>query len=136
MIASHSAAPHSQRRARGVSQPVVTRKELAASARAAEPITLPRPNAGLVKRDPHVRENRAVTPAHEELDGIFLARPPEADEIAAGRRLAVKDLFDTAGLTTTYGSILFADHVPTESAEAVRLAEAAGWIDIGKTNLH
>src|SRR4051794_24969449 len=74
--------------------------------------------------------------AYEGLDGIFLARPAEADEVPAGRRLAVKDLFDTAGLVTTYGSILFADHVPARSAEAVRRAEAAGWVDVGKTNLH
>ena len=51
-------------------------------------------------------------------------------------RLAVKDLFDTAGLVTTYGSILFAEHIPAESAEAVRRLEAAGYVDIGKTNLH
>src|SRR3954452_8972467 len=74
--------------------------------------------------------------AYEGLDGIFLARPPEADEVPAGRRLAVKDLFDTAGLVTTYGSILFADHVPATSREAVRRAEAAGWGDGGKTNPH
>ncbi len=66
-------------------------------------------------------------------DGIFLARP-EAQ--AEGIPLAVKDLFDTAGLTTTYGSVLFADHVPTESAEVVRLLEAAGYANVGKTNLH
>src|SRR5213080_3154798 len=69
-------------------------------------------------------------------DGFFLARPPGADEVAEGRRLAVKDLFDTPGLVTTYASILFADHVPSVSAEAVRRAEAAGWVDVGKTNLH
>src|SRR3954467_4099794 len=74
--------------------------------------------------------------AYEGLDGIFLARPAEADEVPAGRRLAVKDLFDTAGLVTTYGSTLFADHVPAARAEAVRRAEAAGWVDVGKTNLH
>src|SRR6478609_8798579 len=39
MTASHSAAPHSQRRARGVSQPVATWKESAASATPAEPTT-------------------------------------------------------------------------------------------------
>ena len=77
-----------------------------------------------------------MTPAHGKLDAIFLARPPGAEEAPAGRRLAVKDLFDTAGLVTTYGSILFAEHVPAESAAAVRLAEAAGWVDVGKTNLH
>src|SRR3954471_19573393 len=74
--------------------------------------------------------------AYEGLDGIFLARPPGADEVPVGQRLAVKDLFDTAGLVTTYGSILFADHVPAASAEAVRRAEAAGYVDVGKTNLH
>src|SRR3954466_10002414 len=74
--------------------------------------------------------------AYEGLDGIFLARPAEADEVPAGRRLAVKDLFDTAGLVTTYGSILFADHVPAVTAEAVRRAEGGDWVDVGKTNLH
>ena len=33
-----------------------------------------------------------------------------------GIRLAVKDLFDTAGVRTTYGSAVFADHVPAETA--------------------
>ena len=50
--------------------------------------------------------------------------------------LAVKDLFDTAGLTTTYGSAIFADHVPSTTAEAVRRLEAAGYANVGKTNLH
>jgi aspartyl-tRNA(Asn)/glutamyl-tRNA(Gln) amidotransferase subunit A len=50
--------------------------------------------------------------------------------------VAVKDLLDTAGLTTTYGSALFADHVPAVSAEAVRLLEGAGYAVVGKTNLH
>ena len=77
-----------------------------------------------------------MTSADRELDGIFLARPAGAENVPAGRRLAVKDLFDTAGLVTTYGSILFADHVPAASAEAVRRTEAAGWVDVGKTNLH
>ena len=68
-----------------------------------------------------------------ELDGIFLARP---ERVAGGVRLAVKDLFDTAGLTTTYGSAIFADHVPEETAAAVRRLEAAGYANVGKTNLH
>src|SRR3954470_11081138 len=66
-------------------------------------------------------------------DGIFLARP---EAPADGKTLAVKDLFDTAGLATTYGSSIFADHVPGETAEAVRLLEAAGYANVGKTNLH
>ena len=54
----------------------------------------------------------------------------------AGRRLAVKDLFDTAGIRTTYGSAVFGDHVPTRSAEAVLRLERAGWTNVGKANLH
>jgi aspartyl-tRNA(Asn)/glutamyl-tRNA(Gln) amidotransferase subunit A len=50
--------------------------------------------------------------------------------------LAVKDLFDTAGLTTTYGSAIFAEHVPERSAEAVLRLEQAGYANVGKTNLH
>jgi aspartyl-tRNA(Asn)/glutamyl-tRNA(Gln) amidotransferase subunit A len=68
-----------------------------------------------------------------ELDGIFLARP---EPVGPGIGVAVKDLFDTAGLTTTYGSVIFAERVPERSAEAVRLLEAAGYANVGKTNLH
>jgi aspartyl-tRNA(Asn)/glutamyl-tRNA(Gln) amidotransferase subunit A len=64
---------------------------------------------------------------------VFLARP---ESIAEGIPLAVKDLFDTAGLRTTYGSILFADHVPERTAEAVARLEAAGYANVGKANLH
>ncbi|MCW2990459.1 MAG: amidase [Solirubrobacterales bacterium] len=53
-----------------------------------------------------------------------------------GVRLAVKDLFDTAGIRTTYGSILFADHVPEASAWAVLALEQAGYAIAGKANLH
>jgi aspartyl-tRNA(Asn)/glutamyl-tRNA(Gln) amidotransferase subunit A len=66
-------------------------------------------------------------------DGIFLARP---EAPADGIRLAVKDLLDTQGLTTTYGSAIFAEHVPAASAESVVRAERAGYADVGKTNLH
>jgi aspartyl-tRNA(Asn)/glutamyl-tRNA(Gln) amidotransferase subunit A len=66
-------------------------------------------------------------------EGIFLARP---DEPPAGTRLAVKDLLDTAGLTTTYGSAAFAGHIPAATAEAVRRLEASGYANVGKTNLH
>ena len=65
--------------------------------------------------------------------GIFLALP---DERPSGIRLAVKDLFDTAGLVTTYGSALFANHVPRRTAPAVALLEEAGYASVGKTNLH
>jgi aspartyl-tRNA(Asn)/glutamyl-tRNA(Gln) amidotransferase subunit A len=65
---------------------------------------------------------------------IFLSQPEPPP--ASGLRLAVKDLFDTAGLETTYGSAIFAGHVPRETAAAVGLLEAAGYANVGKTNLH
>ena len=64
---------------------------------------------------------------------IFLAVPESPEP---GIRLAVKDLFDTAGLETTYGSAIFAGHVPRETASSVRLLERAGYANVGKTNLH
>ncbi|HKI90791.1 MAG TPA: amidase family protein, partial [Gaiellaceae bacterium] len=67
------------------------------------------------------------------LEGIWLARP---ERPAAGVPVAVKDLLDTAGLETTYGSAIFAGHVPARSAEAVTRLEAAGYAVAGKTNLH
>jgi aspartyl-tRNA(Asn)/glutamyl-tRNA(Gln) amidotransferase subunit A len=67
------------------------------------------------------------------VDGIWLACP---DEPGPGEPVAVKDLLDTAGLTTTYGSSLFVQHVPVVSAESVLLLEAAGYSVAGKTNLH
>jgi aspartyl-tRNA(Asn)/glutamyl-tRNA(Gln) amidotransferase subunit A len=64
---------------------------------------------------------------------VFLARP---EQVGEGIRLAVKDLFDTAGLRTTYGSVLFRDHVPGRTAEAVMRLEAAGYANVGKAGLH
>ncbi|MDX6664586.1 MAG: aspartyl-tRNA(Asn)/glutamyl-tRNA(Gln) amidotransferase subunit, partial [Solirubrobacteraceae bacterium] len=66
-------------------------------------------------------------------DGIWIT---PAEPARAGIRLAVKDLFDTAGVRTTYGSAIFSEHVPTTSAEAVVRLEAAGYVSVGKANLH
>ena len=53
-----------------------------------------------------------------------------------GVPFGVKDLFDTAGVRTTYGSPMFSDHVPEQDAETVRRVRAAGAILIGKTQTH
>ena len=53
-----------------------------------------------------------------------------------GRRLLVKDLIDTAGIRTTYGSKIYADHVPARTAPAVERLVAAGAVLVGKANLH
>lgn len=51
----------------------------------------------------------------------------------AGITLAVKDLSDTAGLRTTYGSALFADHIPDEDDSIVERLKRAGALILGKT---
>jgi Asp-tRNA(Asn)/Glu-tRNA(Gln) amidotransferase A subunit family amidase len=53
-----------------------------------------------------------------------------------GKRLLVKDLIDTAGVRTTYGSKIYADHVPRRTASAVERLVAAGAVVVGKANLH
>jgi Asp-tRNA(Asn)/Glu-tRNA(Gln) amidotransferase A subunit family amidase len=50
-----------------------------------------------------------------------------------GLTVGVKDIFDTAGVPTEYGSPIFAGHVPRHNAIAVRRLEAAGAVVLGKT---
>ncbi len=52
-----------------------------------------------------------------------------------GLPVGIKDITPTAGLRTTYGSPLYADHVPDQDAEVVRRIRAAGAVIIGKTNV-
>jgi len=73
-----------------------------------------------------------------------LARAAAADDDLArgaepgllhGLPVAHKDLHDTAGVRTTYGSPLFADHVPDADHIVVERMAAAGAISLGKTNV-
>lgn len=57
------------------------------------------------------------------------ARPLE------GLPVAVKDLEQTAGLRTTFGSTFFAEHVPTQDSVTVARMRAAGAVIFGKTNV-
>ncbi|MEV8631466.1 amidase [Streptosporangium sp. NPDC051023] len=51
-----------------------------------------------------------------------------------GLPVAHKDLTETAGIRTTYGSPLFADNVPLRDSLVVRRMREAGAITVGKTN--
>jgi amidase len=73
-----------------------------------------------------------------------LDRAAAADDAMAGGRavgllhglpVAHKDLADTAGVRTTYGSPLFATNVPTRDALVVQRMRQAGAISLGKTNV-
>jgi aspartyl-tRNA(Asn)/glutamyl-tRNA(Gln) amidotransferase subunit A len=53
-----------------------------------------------------------------------------------GIPVALKDLYATRGVATTYGSPLFAGWVPDFDAAAVERLKRAGAVLVGKTNLH
>jgi aspartyl-tRNA(Asn)/glutamyl-tRNA(Gln) amidotransferase subunit A len=53
-----------------------------------------------------------------------------------GIPLAIKDLFDTAGVHTTAGSKQLAQNIPTEDSAVVARLKDAGAILLGKLNMH
>src|ERR1700750_3212901 len=52
----------------------------------------------------------------------------------AGLPVSIKDLTDVAGVRTTYGSPIFAQHVPAKSHPLVERIERKGGIVMGKSN--
>jgi amidase len=83
--------------------------------------------------NPHVN---AIVTLDEEL-ALHLA--DEADRspprgVLHGLPIAVKDLEETAGMRTTFGSPLHADNIPERDSLLVERLRAAGALIIGKTN--
>ncbi len=67
----------------------------------------------------------------------LMAKPPGGADRPGwlgGLPIAIKDLNDVAGVRTTYGSPIYADHVPVRSDIMVEQLEANGAIVIGKSN--
>ncbi len=71
------------------------------------------------------------------------ARASDARSKAGERRgpldgipVAIKDVIDTAGVVTTYGSIKYRDHRPDADAHVVQQLRQAGAVILGKTNTH
>jgi amidase len=58
----------------------------------------------------------------------------EAPGALHGLPMAIKDLEDTAGMRTTYGSPIYRDHVPAGDTLMVTRLRRAGAIVVGKTN--
>src|SRR5690606_17607864 len=54
--------------------------------------------------------------------------------LLAGLPVGIKDLQPTAGLRTTFGSLLYKDHVPAADEAGVARVRAAGGVILGKTN--
>ena len=65
-----------------------------------------------------------------------IERDPESgdDKPLLGVPVSIKDLTETAGMTTSYGSRRFAQHVPTEDALVVERIRRAGGLVFAKTN--
>lgn len=59
----------------------------------------------------------------------------EATGLLHGLPIAVKDLRETKGIRTTFGSPLYKDFIPTEDALIVERQRKAGAIILGKTNV-
>lgn len=78
-----------------------------------------------VARESALRAARAAT--HALRRGAKL--PP-----LHGVPVSIKDLTPTKGIRTTWGSRIYADHVPEEDALIVERLKAAGAIVVGKTN--
>jgi aspartyl-tRNA(Asn)/glutamyl-tRNA(Gln) amidotransferase subunit A len=53
-----------------------------------------------------------------------------------GIPIAHKDLFETKGIRTTAGSLLFTNHIPDHNADLVQRLHDAGVVLLGKTNTH
>jgi aspartyl-tRNA(Asn)/glutamyl-tRNA(Gln) amidotransferase subunit A len=81
----------------------------------------------------HEHLHAIITPLRD--DALARARKAPLGPLA-GVPLLVKDIFDTAGVRTTYGSGIFRDHVPVRTATSVRRLVDAGAIMLGKANLH
>ncbi|SDD92722.1 aspartyl-tRNA(Asn)/glutamyl-tRNA(Gln) amidotransferase subunit A [Variovorax sp. CF079] len=84
------------------------------------------------------RLNCFITICHDE--ALRAAKAAEAavmrgEALGAlhGVPLTVKDLVNTRGVRTTFGSVLYQDHVPDHDAEAVARLRRQGAILIGKT---
>ncbi|HJT89009.1 MAG TPA: amidase [Bryobacteraceae bacterium] len=95
----------------------------------------------------HLRQLERVNPRVNAIVTLVAEQAMEeaqrADELLARGRIAGplhglpvahKDLHDTRGIRTTYGSALFRENVPAQNAILVERLKAAGAITIGKTN--
>src|SRR5699024_571534 len=83
------------------------------------------------------REKRIQAWSHLNV-GHALAAACQADQepslgLLHGIPIGIKDIIDTAGMPTRYGSAIYAQHQPAADAYCVTALEQAGAIILGKT---
>src|SRR5258708_9416015 len=76
--------------------------------------------------------DRAISEAKEAERAVMAGDPLGP---LHGLPIGIKDLNETAGLRTTWGSPLFAEHVPEKDERMVAAVRRAGAIIVGKTNV-
>jgi len=88
--------------------------------------------------------NAFITPTPElarlgalQAGALLTVQPSNLEQFALlGMPIALKDLFETAGIRTTAGSKFFADHIPREDAQVVLKLKLSGGVVLGKANMH
>jgi amidase len=94
--------------------------------------------ARIAETEPHLNALPTLCPerAREAARAVMLAAPETTSRPnwLAGLPIAIKDLMDVAGVRTTYGSSIFAHHVPTASDVLVERLEANGAVVLAKSN--
>ncbi len=83
---------------------------------------------GKINATPTLCFDRARDHARRIMDGAATAG------VLGGMPVAIKDLNAVAGVRTTWGSLIFKDHVPEVSDFLVQVVEQQGGVVIGKTN--
>jgi aspartyl-tRNA(Asn)/glutamyl-tRNA(Gln) amidotransferase subunit A len=108
-------------------------------ARALSPVEVTRAAlARIEERNPRFNAFLTVT-AEQALQAAQAAQEAYAHGRAgalSGVPIAIKDLFDTAGVRTTAGSKILRDNVPAGDATAVERLRQAGMVMVGKTHLN
>jgi amidase len=85
--------------------------------------------------NPHINAFVTLCPERALEQADLLDRTPRVRwPPLAGLPIAIKDVTETAGLRTTFGSRLLANNIPAKDAAVVRKLRSAGAIVLGKTN--
>ncbi|MEP9348420.1 amidase [Xanthobacter sp. KR7-225] len=90
------------------------------------------PRASLAAAAARARACEPAVGAFTYLADLGAAPDPGAGPLA-GVAVGVKDVIDTADMPTTYGSPIYADHVPAADAAVVKRLKALAAVPIGKT---
>ena len=91
----------------------------------------------VARLNPSLNAIVTITPAQALERAMKLDRLAGCGEFQGplhGLPVAHKDLFDTRGVRTTYGSLIYEHYTPEADALVVERMEAAGAISLGKTN--